>query len=198
MNDTKEKILQVSLRLFARDGFEAVPVRAIAGELGITKGALYRHYASKRAIFESILARMEREDREHAADFDLPTGTLAEMGESYAKASFRQLTGFCRAQFRYWTQDSFASCFRRMLTLEQYRSPEMAQLYRQYLTEGPLNYTKDLLASWGVPQPETQAAALYGPMFLLYGVYDGAEDKEAVYALLDRYLRQAEETLNAK
>ncbi|MFR4009307.1 MAG: TetR/AcrR family transcriptional regulator [Christensenellales bacterium] len=58
MKDTKENILQVALGLFARDGYEAVSVSEIAGALGITKGALYRHYAGKRDIFDSILARM--------------------------------------------------------------------------------------------------------------------------------------------
>ena len=42
--NTKENILQVALTLFARDGYEAVSVSMIAGELGMTKGALYKHY----------------------------------------------------------------------------------------------------------------------------------------------------------
>ena len=48
MSDTKKSILLSALVLFARDGYEAVPVSAIAGELGITKGALYKHYKNKR------------------------------------------------------------------------------------------------------------------------------------------------------
>lgn len=40
MSDTKEKILHESLRLFARNGYEAVSCSDIAGVLGITKGAL--------------------------------------------------------------------------------------------------------------------------------------------------------------
>ncbi len=40
--------------------------------------------------------------------------------------------------FRYWTEEEFPSCFRRMLTLEQYRSAEMSALYQQYLAAGPL------------------------------------------------------------
>ena len=55
MNQIKEKIMQTALHLFARDGYEAVSVSAIAGELGMTKGALYKHYANKRAIFDSIV-----------------------------------------------------------------------------------------------------------------------------------------------
>ena len=60
MKDTRENILLVSLRLFAQEGYEAVSVSQIAGELGLTKGALYRHYANKQAIFESILQKMEQ------------------------------------------------------------------------------------------------------------------------------------------
>ena len=66
MSDTKKSILLSALGLFARDGYEAVPVSAIAGELGITKGALYNHYKNKRDIFDSILSRMERHDAERA------------------------------------------------------------------------------------------------------------------------------------
>lgn len=192
MKNTKEKILQTALTLFARDGYEAVSVSAIAGELGITKGALYRHYDSKRAIFQAILARMEQEDAVRAEQFDLPTGTLAEMEERYRRACFSQLEAFCRAQFQYWTEDPFASAFRRMLTLEQYRSPEMSTLYQQYLGTGPLGYVRDLFTAWGLPQAVEKALALYGTMFLLYAVYDGAQEKESAAALLEKSLRRME------
>ena len=43
MTDTKEKILETALKLFAKDGYEAVSVSDIEDELGITKGALYKH-----------------------------------------------------------------------------------------------------------------------------------------------------------
>lgn len=71
MKDTRENILLVSLRLFAQEGYEAVSVSQIAGELGLTKGALYRHYANKQAIFESILQKMEQLDAERAQAFEL-------------------------------------------------------------------------------------------------------------------------------
>ncbi|SCI97290.1 Potential acrAB operon repressor [uncultured Clostridium sp.] len=69
---TKEDILIVALHLFARDGYEAVSVSQIAGELGMTKGALYRHYESKRDIFEHIVKRMEQGDGEQAEEYDMP------------------------------------------------------------------------------------------------------------------------------
>ena len=47
--------MREALKLFACAGYEAVSVSDIAGVIGITKGALYRHYESKRDIFEHIL-----------------------------------------------------------------------------------------------------------------------------------------------
>ena len=48
MGDTKERIMRTSMELFAKKGYEAVSVSDIAGALGVTKGALYRHFDSKR------------------------------------------------------------------------------------------------------------------------------------------------------
>ena len=65
--DTKSRILSEALKLFAQEGYEAVNVEQIADAVGIKAPSLYKHYRSKRAIFESILAEMERRDREQAA-----------------------------------------------------------------------------------------------------------------------------------
>ena len=109
MGDTKERILLTALRLFARDGYEAVSVSAIAGELGMTKGALYKHYRNKRDIFDSILARMEQRDAEQANAHDLPEGSAEEMADEYRAASLDDMISFAGTMFRYWTQDEFAA-----------------------------------------------------------------------------------------
>ena len=70
-----------------------------------------------------------------------------------------------------------------MLTLEQYRTSEMGALYQQYLGAGPTAYTADLLQAMGEKEPQKQAIALYGSMFLLYALYDGAEEKQAIEQL---------------
>lgn len=197
MPDTKGRILLTALRLFSRDGYEAVSVSRIAGELGITKGALYRHYVSKRDIFNHILEQMERMDAERAELYELPAGTPDEMPDSYSRATAKQLVDFSRAQFKYWTAEEFPACFRRMLTLEQYRSDEMARLYGQYLAAGPLGYVRDLLASWGLADADGLAAELYGPMFLFYTCYDGADDKAPVQAMADAHFDRMEQKLAA-
>ena len=195
MGDTKERILQTALALFARRGYEAVSISDIAEALGVTKGALYRHYLSKRAIFDSILRRMEQQDAQEARGHDLPEGTAETDGAAYEQATVEDIVSFSKAMFRYWTGDPFAASFRRMLTLEQYNSPEMGRLYQQYLAAGPLGYVADLFRALGLSDPERRAAEFYGPMFLLYSVCDGAEDKTAVTALLDEYMEKAKQAL---
>ncbi len=180
--NTKERILTEALQLFARDGYEAVTVEQIAKAVGIKAPSLYKHYKSKQDIFDHILLRMEQQDSENAVACAVPEGTIEQMPEAYAKSSVNELIAFSRYQFRYWTEDVFAAAFRKMLTVEQYRSEDMNGVYHQYLGAGPLGYVADLLGSMD------DALAFYGPMHLLYSVYDAAEDKAAVFRLLDRHL----------
>lgn len=195
--DTKERILLSALRLFARDGYEAVSVSSIAAELGITKGALYRHYQSKRDIFDHILARMERLDAQRAAEFDMPEGTKDEMAEKYKNTAVGALISYSKAQFEYWTGDEFAADFRRMLTIEQYRNAEMAALYNQYLCAGPVGYIADIFAALGYDAPMERAVRLYAPMYLLYGMYDVAKDKEDVKRLFESCMKERENEYSA-
>ncbi len=197
MNTTKEKILLTSLRLFARDGYEAVSVSMIAQELGMAKSALYKHYTGKRDIFLQIVARMEQMDQEQASRFELPTAALPRQKTAYEQARLDQISRFSLAQFCYWTEDEFPCLFRQLLTLEQYRSPEMSRLYQQYLAAGPVGYLRDLLAEMIVQKAAAYQLALelYGPMFLLYSIYDGSDDKSLPKSLLQEHCQQFSQRL---
>lgn len=200
MSDTKEKILRTALELFAKDGYEAVSVSMIAGKLGITKGALYKHFKNKRDIFESIIERMSKTDYEKAKEHEMPEESIEYAPEAYKNTSAEKLSAYSKAQFRYWTGDKFSSDFRKMLTLEQYRSTEMAKLYQQYLAGGPLMYMADIFGGLDGLKREAVNTALefYGPFFLLYSVYDAAEDKAKVIETADRYVDGFIERLNSE
>ena len=71
----------------------------------------------------------------------------------------------------------FASSFRKMLTIEQFRSEEMQNLYQQYLVSGPAGYVKDLFKNMKIKDPEENAVKFYANMFFYYSLYDGAADK---------------------
>ena len=177
MGNRKEEILIVALHLFARDGCEAVSVSQMAGELDMTKGALYRHYKSKRDIFDCIVQRMEQQDSEQARQNEVPEESIEKVPEEYQNVSVEDFVGYSKSMFEYWTEDDFASSFRKMLTLEQFRNEEMQNLYQQYLVSGPAEYVKDLFKNMEIKNPEEEAVKFYANMFFYYSVYDGATDK---------------------
>ena len=177
MGNRKEEILIVALHLFARDGYEAVSVSKIAGELDMTKGALYRHYKSKRDIFDCIVQRMEQQDSEQARQNEVPEESIEKVPEEYQNVSVEDFVGYSKSMFEYWTEDDFASSFRKMLTIEQFRSEEMQNLYQQYLVSGPAEYVKDLFKNMEIKNPEENAVKFYANMFFYYSMYDGAADK---------------------
>ena len=195
MSVTKERILQAALALFAREGYAGVSMADIAGELGITKGALYRHYAGKRDIFESILRRMEERDAENAENNGVPAEPIERGAAVYGDTEIESIIAYSEEMFRYWTQNPFASAFRRMLTLEQYRDGEMARLYSQYIIGGPLKYMADLFREmtargcWKEDDAMQLSLEFYGPMTLLMAVADGPEVVDAV-ELLRAHLRR--------
>lgn len=189
MTDTKEKILMTALKLFARDGFEAVSVSMISGELGMTKGALYKHYKNKRDIFDSVVERMYRIDAERSAKYNVP-GEL----DSTDPVSWDAIKQFTLAQYRFWTEDDFACSFRKMLALEQYRNEEMAQLYQSCIAAGPAEYMESIfkqkIADGTLEGNDAKllAAEYYAPMFLLICTSDRTDDKEQNFELLEKHI----------
>ena len=194
MADTKERILMAALRLFAREGYEAVSVSDIAGELGMTKGALYKHYKNKRDIFDSIVARMFQVDAERSRQYEVPEEQFDRSPSAYERVTLENIRRFTLAQFVFWTEDEFASNFRRMLTLEQYRSAEMAELYSSCLVAGPVAYMEDIfreMISKGIlkdADPKQLALEFFAPLYLLINMWDQAKDRTALAALLDCHI----------
>ena len=178
MTDTKEKILSVALHLFAKDGYEAVSVSKIAEKLGITKGALYKHYENKKDIFNSIVTHMSQLDRETAQKYGVPENIFACAPEQYEKIGLKNLKDFAVSQYRFWALDEFAADYRKMLTLEQYRNPELNKLYQDSLVSGPVLYLKDIfreMIKWGVlmeDDPYQLAIEFFSPLYLLINMSD--------------------------
>ena len=196
--DTKERILETALTLFAQSGYLGTSMHDIAKELGITKGALYKHYASKQEILDSIVERMNKMDYERAEAYEMPETEPDGFAEAYLHTPIAKIRTYSMAQFAHWTKEPFSSNFRKMLTLEQYRDPKLAQLYHDYLATGPTKYMAAIFRKLTDSDDAAMQLALefYGPMFLLYSVYDGANKKESVAPMLcahiDRFIAKIE------
>lgn len=190
MCTTKEKILLTSLKLFAQDGYEAVSISKISGELGMAKSALYKHYKNKRDIFDSIINRMDELDYERAREYNMPDGNMDEIIKGYREISIDKIRIYTEVQFKHWTEEEFPSLFRRMLTLEQYRNQEMADLYQKYLVSGPIDYMTYLFAGITGKKEEAKQLAIefYGPIFLMYSLYDNKREEDDLAEMLKKYV----------
>ena len=187
---TKERILETALEMFAQNGYLGTSMNDIAGRLGFTKAALYKHYASKQEILDSIVERMNKMDYERAESYEMPEAEPDGFAEAYLHTPVQKIRAYSMAQFDHWTKESFSSNFRKMLTLEQYRDQKLAQLHHDYLAGGPLTYMAAIFRKLTDSDEAAMQLALefYGPMYLLYSVWDSTHDREAALAALDRHL----------
>jgi AcrR family transcriptional regulator len=68
----RDALLRAALELFARDGFEAAAIGAIADRAGVAVGGFYQHFRSKRqlliVLMNELLQKLEAVDMQPAGD----------------------------------------------------------------------------------------------------------------------------------
>ena len=196
--------MRIALEVFAQNGYLGTSMNDNAGQLGFTKAALYKYYSSKQGILDKIVEQMNRMDYERDAEYEMPETEPDGFAEAYLHTPIQKIRTYSLAQFDHWTKEPFSSNFRKMLTLEQYRDPKLAQLHHDYLAGGPLEYMAAIFRELADSDEDAMQLALefYGPMYLLYSVYDGAEEKEFASSLLathiDRFIAKVESDYRKK
>lgn len=56
---TRDRVLAIATRLFAERGYDDTSIETVLQESGLSRGALYHHYAGKDALFEAVLEATE-------------------------------------------------------------------------------------------------------------------------------------------
>lgn len=177
--NTKEKILAQSLKLFSINGFEAVSIRTIADAVGIGNSALYKHYKSKREIFDSIV-QMEKERYLKACS--------SAMEKMKDLDNVKKIT---LEMFKFQTTDESIVAFRRLLLIEKFRNPEIAKIYETFFIDIPIQYQmkifKKLQKNGLMIQGNTQVFAmeLYSPFYLYHFV---EFEPEKLFPLLKKHV----------
>ncbi len=199
MGITRDRILEASLRLFARDGFEAVSTSMIAGELGMTKSALYKHFPDKRAIFDSLVDEMLEQHRATVIASGVPLNSSESAARAYAATSPEDMASLGEALFAHWTTDWSAVAFRRMLSLERYRDERSALVYDEFFVNGQLAYHEAMFAEMidlGAFRPgdvKQMALDFWAPIYLLIQAVDGGmQSEEAIKRVRAHVLAFAE------
>jgi TetR/AcrR family transcriptional regulator, repressor for neighboring sulfatase len=79
---TKERILDVAEKLFARGGLESVTVRDIAAKAGVSHALVHRYFGSKQDVYRAVIVRYQDRILRAAADAtDLPAALSAMVSE---------------------------------------------------------------------------------------------------------------------
>ena len=201
--DTKQTILDKALELFSAQGYDAVSVGEIAKAVGIKAPSLYNHFPSKQAIFDAIV---EATAAQYEADTDLinihvqnAVQDIPVFTEITADALFEKV----RQLFAYSLHNETISRFRRMMTIEQFRSPELAALYSRRYVERVLDYHagifRALIAAGEITaeDPDTLAMLYVSPVLTLIGICDRQPEREAEsLAKLDAHVKLFFRTFN--
>ena len=191
--NTKREILEASLELFSVQGFEATSISQIAGAVGIRKASLYSHFESKQAILDALVQAVLEEYVAHSifakADWKQDTHNLP----ITPNAAVQMIQG----QIRFILHDPMISRARKMLVIEQFQNPKLAQLQTKQNYSDVLGYFTGLikgLIQKGVlaeDDPEIMAAQFCLPISVWINLCDREPDREPeVMELVDKHIRQ--------
>lgn len=197
MENTKETIIYHALTLFSDSGYEGVSMRDIACAVGIKAASLYNHFKNKEDIFLSIIDEMSKRYKETVIKIQLPHGKINEVVDKYMHLSEETLVAIAKDMFLYFLKDDFASKFRRMLTIEQFRSLQARDAFQSFFINGPINFENILFknmieqGSFVKCDPHIMAIHFYSPIFLLLSKYDHLPDKkEEAINILENHIKQ--------
>ena len=191
--NTKQEILEAALELFSVQGFEATSISQIASAVGIRKASLYSHFENKQAILDELVQEVLKQYATHSifarVDWEKESSDLPVTPD----AAVQRIQG----QIRYILHDPVISRARRMLVIEQFRNPELAQLQTKQNYYDVLQYftgmikcliQKGILAE---AEPEIMAAQFCLPISVWINLCDREPDREQeVMTLVEKHIRQ--------
>lgn len=195
---TKERIIEEALNLFSNMGYQGTSVKNIADAVGIKDSSLYKHFKSKKEIFDTIVEEMSLRMEQMSRNFGLPNEAELEAAAiTYGEMDTEAVLELSIDIFLYYLKDDFAARFRRMLTIEQYRSREIYEVYCKIFMEASITYQtalfREMIRQGTFPEadPEVMAVNFYAPIFFLLNKYDQKPEKEQeALKVLEKQVRE--------
>ena len=195
--DTKKRILDEALTLFSEKGYANVFVGDIADRVGIKAPSLYKHYKNKRAIFDAIIDEMNQRFAEQAKSMNINGTDAQKDSEIYKNMSEENLLALGRQFFLYYLHDDYNKRFRKMLTIEQFNSKDLADIYSKLYVDDPLAYQSMLLgmvAQAGMLHTDNvniMTLHFYAPIYFLLTMCDRDPEREPeALKTLDEHIKQ--------
>ncbi|MBR3056586.1 MAG: TetR/AcrR family transcriptional regulator [Clostridiales bacterium] len=195
--DTKHRILDEALSLFAQKGYANVFVGEIAEKVGIKAPSLYKHFKSKQAIFEGVLEEMNERYRAQTSLMNFGGENAQDDAPFFQNITEDKLVEVGTMLFQYFLHDEYSSRFRKMMTIEQFNNPELARLYDKIYVDEPLSYqgaVLGMLTQQGLlktDKVDIMTLQFYAPIFLLLSICDrDSKREEEALKTLAEHIRQ--------
>lgn len=203
--DTKSRILIKALELFSSRGYDAVSVGEIAKAVGIKAPSLYNHYPSKQAIFDAIVEETSDQFTRytdaiaiHVQSSERDVAVFTEIAEDALVEKVHQI-------FNFSLHDFGIALFRKMMTIEQFRSAELSKLYTERFVERLVAYHagifESLIASGELVDEDAQTLAVtyVSPILVFIGICDRQPERESeCLEKVDAHVRLFYRTYNRK
>ena len=180
---TKQKMLRAALQLFGDRGYEAVTVAQIADVVGCTAPALYKHYSGKQELFEAILeeSRIGWQASMQRVLFDISD---EEARKKAVNLTEEEQIAMAQQLLLHPLHDEMARAFRRLMEVEQFHFPALAETYNQRYVDFPYQQHASLfrcLMEEGRMQqgdPEMLSVCYVSPIIVFIGMCDRAPERE--------------------
>ena len=125
--DTKERILAAALDLFSQNGYAGTNIRELSESLGLVKSAMYRHFESKDAIWNTLLDEL-------IAYYEARFGSSEHLPS--APDSLEELVTMTMRMVNFTVHDEKVVKSRKLLSIEQFRDERARDLATKYFLTG--------------------------------------------------------------
>lgn len=139
----KQQIVEIALDLIDEGGTDAVSTTAIAARLGVTQPAVFRHFATKEALWLGVLDWLDaqlREIRAHAVA-DEGEDAIAALARTFERhlALVEQRPALAKLVFSDALRTGFASLHERFLALHRAYQADVERLLRAARSAGRMS-----------------------------------------------------------
>jgi AcrR family transcriptional regulator len=175
---------------FSRAGFAGTSIRDLARTVGIRESSVYKHFASKQAILDALVGRVDERLGQLASRLGTLTSTGAEAAATYQAIDEEGLLGIARGMFDFVLHDPEFAQLRHLMIIEQFRDVDVSARLHDYFVERPLSFQSDLFRTLFASgefldglDPTQTALAFLGPIYMLIDYADGGDERRAVELL---------------
>ena len=125
--DTKERILAAALEMFSQNGYAGTNIRELSESLGLVKSAMYRHFESKEAIWNTLLDEL-------IAYYEARFGSMEHLPP--VPDSLEELVTTTMRMVNFTIHDEKVVKSRKLLSIEQFRDDRARDLATKYFLTG--------------------------------------------------------------